>query len=184
MHKKNIYIVVCLMVVIIVFGSYKLFNSKNQREARSESDTEQKQENSNENGKELIFGSMQDVLTHRKPLKCTYSDVSNEGAEVTGIIYVADNKRRTEFETTEKETDKKLKMNSLFIEKWMYSWSNSAAEGMKMNLKKMLGDEQFEKYFQGEADSMKKKIDYKCQAWIPDNSKFSVPADIKFKDIN
>ena len=90
------------MIVVIASGSYiLLMGSKDQKMKKSEFDTEQNQENNeskgNENKGESIFGSMQDVLAHGKPLKCTYNDVSDEGAETIGIIYVADNKRRTEF---------------------------------------------------------------------------------------
>ena len=188
MSKKNIYIVACLIIVITVFSSYGLFNSdRDQEMTKSESDTEQNQENNenkgNENEEELIFGSMQDVLVYNKPLKCSYIDISDEGAETIGTIYVADNKRRTEFEIINKETNEKIKMNSIHIGEWMYSWNNSSTEGMKMNLKEMYGDEQFEKYSQEGTASMKKKIDFKCRIWIFDNSKFSFPSDIEFKDI-
>ncbi|MCK5085150.1 hypothetical protein KAK05_00390, partial [Candidatus Parcubacteria bacterium] len=105
MSKKNIYIVICLMIVAIASGSYILLRGdKGQEMTKSESDTEQNQEN-NKNEEELIFGSMQDVLVYNKPLKCSYVDISDEGIETIGIIYVADNKRRTEFEIINKETN-------------------------------------------------------------------------------
>lgn len=188
MSKKNIYIVICLMIVVIAFGSCILLRGDKDREmTKSEPDAEQNQENNenngNENEEELIFGSMQDVLVHNKPLKCSYVDISDEGVETIGTIYVADNKRRTEFEIINKETNEKIKMNSINIGEWMYSWNNSLKEGIKMNLKEMYGDEQFEKYSQEGTVSMKKKIDFKCRIWILDNSKFSFPSDIEFKDI-
>ena len=171
------------MIVAIASGSYILLRGdKGQEMTKSESDTEQNQEN-NKNEEELIFGSMQDVLVYNKPLKCSYVDISDEGIETIGIIYVADNKRRTEFEIINKETNEKIKMNSIHTGEWMYSWNNLLTEGTKMNLKEMYGDEQFEKYSQGETASMKKKIDFKCRTWILDNSKFSFPSDVEFKDI-
>ena len=126
---------------------------------------------------------MQDLIARGKSLECTYNVTDEEGEEVSGIIYITDDKRCTEFEIINKETNEKIKMNSMHVGEWMYSWSSSSVEGMKMNLKEMYGDEKFEKYSQGETDSMKKKIDYRCQAWIVDNAKFTIPVDVDFKDM-
>lgn len=179
--SKKILVVACLLVMTTVFSGCDLpGRDKNQEAAKEGTNTEQNQEGDKE---ELSFGSMQDLLIHGKPLKCTYSDVSDGEGEVTGVVYIANNKRRTEFKVIEKETDKKLEMNSIFAGEWMYSWSDSTTEGMKMNIKEIKGDVQFEKYSQGETDTMKKKIDYKCRPWIIDNSKFTVPLDVDFKDM-
>ena len=126
---------------------------------------------------------MQDLIARGKSLKCTYKDNSDEGGEVTGIVYITDDKRRIEFKVINKETNEKIQTNSMHIGEWMYSWSNSSTEGMKMNLKEIYGDEKFEKYSQGETDSMKEKIDYKCHAWIVDDAKFTVPVNVDFKDM-
>ncbi len=169
----------------MAFSGYILFSDNKNREIiKIESDIKQNDDNKeNEDEGGLVFSSMQDVLVYNKPLKCSYGDVSDNGAETTGIIYVADDKRRTEYEIVNKEMDEKIENNSINIGEWMYSWNNISTEGIKMNLREMYGDEKFEKYTKGEIDSMKQKINYECRIWIPDNSKFSIPAEIEFKDV-
>ncbi len=184
---KKILVVACLVVATAVFsGCGLLGKNKNQEATKEKTNVEQKQENKksdkNGNGEESFFGSMQDLLARGKSLKCTYKTTSS-GDEYETVMYIAGGKVKTE---TEVKTDEgKTIENSMVIDKdWMYTWNSFTPKGMKVDMSKMpemdnVSDDDINK----DMASMAKNMDYKCRAWIPDNSKFKIPTNIQFQDI-
>lgn len=171
---KKIFIVFLLLVMATSLSG--CFKSKKSADENQQSAANQEEES--------FFGSMQDLLTRGKSVKCTYKSTDDGAKEATGVLYVAGNKTRSEMSVIEEETGKKLEINSIIIGDWMYMWNNFMQGGTKMNIKEMQGEVKVdEKYSQGEVDKMKEKIDYKCRPWIPDNSKFDIPTNIEFRDM-
>jgi hypothetical protein len=182
--SKKILVVACLVMMTTVFSGCDLLGGDKSKETIKDSKTESHMEQNKENGgddEESFFGSMQDLIARGQSVKCAYNITEEEG-EAKGVLYITGDKVRSEMEITEKETGKKMKVNSIIAEDWMYTWNNFMPGGTKMNMKEMQGEAD-EDYSQREADKMKEEMDYKCRPWITDNSKFAVPTDIEFKDM-
>jgi hypothetical protein len=182
-NKKLFTVLFVFGLLVLVAGLIVLSNQDNSltvEKSGDVSDTNDTVEEINENEEESFFGSMQDLLTRGKSLKCTYN-VADEDGEATGVIYVSGNKIRSEVEITG-ETGEKMEVDSIITEDWMYTWNSFMPGGTKMNIKEMQS-ETGEDYSQDEEDKMREELDYKCRSWIPDNSKFVVPTDIEFRDM-
>ena len=180
--NKKILVVACLVMMATVFtGCNLLGGDKNQEAIKEGNNAEQNQKNDG-NEEESFFGSVQDLLTCGKSLKCVYS-IDNERGKATGVIYVSGNKIRSEVEIVE-NAGKKMEVDSIIADNWMYTWNSLMSGGTKMNIKEMQS-ETGEDYSQNEneADKMREEMDYKCRPWIPDNSKFTVPSDVEFRDL-
>ena len=183
-NKKLFTVLFVLGLLVLVAGLMVLSNQDNSLTVEKPgdvSDTNNTVEEINKNEEESFFGSMQDLLTRGNSVKCTYNVVDGEG-EAIGVLYIADNKVRSEMDIVEKETGKKMEVDSIITEDWMYTWNSFMPQGTKMNIKEMQGEAN-EDYSQDEADKMREETDYKCRPWIPDNSKFVVPTDIEFRDM-
>jgi len=127
---------------------------------------------------ESFLGSIEDLMTGGKTLKCTY-DMPDE-ADGKGVIYSTKDKMRNEMEFTA-EDEGKMKTYTIVNGDWMYIWSNMAPGGTKINISDMKDVEGTVKDSKT-AKEMRKQMNYKCRPWIVDNSKFAPPADIEFKD--
>ena len=185
MKSKKLFIVLFIFgLIALAIGLIMSSKQDNSLTIEKSDDVDNTIENNieeiNENEEESFLGSIQDLLTRGKSLKCTYNIADGEG-EATGVIYVSGNKIRSEVEITE-DAGGKMKVDSIITEDWMYTWNSFMPGGTKMNIKEMQS-ETGEDYSQDEADKMKEEMDYKCRSWIPDNSKFAVPADVEFKDM-
>jgi hypothetical protein len=65
---------------------------------------------------------------------------------------------------------------------FMYIWSAAMPTGIKINLasaKNMAQNSAISQSF-----NVNQKVDMKCSPWLPDNSKFTVPTNIKFQDMS
>jgi len=187
--NKKLLVVACLIVTTMAFSGCDLLEGdKNQEAAKEGTNAEQNQENKNsdknENGEESFFGSMQDLIARGKSLKCTYKQsASDSDDEYETVMYISGGNVKTE--TKIKTGEGKTGENDMVINKdWMYMWNSFTPKGMKVDMSKMpemdnVSDNDVNK----DMASLAKNMDYKCRAWIPDNSKFKVPADIEFQDI-
>ncbi len=149
-------------------------------------------------GVENIKGSIMDVLKLGKSVKCTGS-YSNEDGSMEMTVYAAGKKSYSEMIMGTKEGGT-FKTYSIVDGEWMYTWTDmedmpeEAAMMMSMATKMKVSDmEELSKDMpnagdqqaanQEKSQAFQKEFDYKCKAWIPDNSKFTPPSDIEFTDI-
>ncbi len=186
--SKKILVVACLVVMITVFTGCDLLGGDKNREAtKEETNAEQNQENNKESDKdeakeESFFGSMQDLIMRGKSLKCTYRQNSDDG-EYEVVTYISGGNVKTEAEM--KTGEGKTMESSMVINKdWMYMWNSFTPKGMKVDMQKMPEIENVtDNDVNKDMANLAKEMDYKCRPWIPDNSKFKIPADIQFQDI-
>ncbi|MFC1624947.1 hypothetical protein ACFL15_01070 [Patescibacteria group bacterium] len=139
---------------------------------------------------ELFSGSFFDLMKLGKNTKCTFSDVSEDG-ESEGTIYIAGKKSRNDLYASA-EGGEDFESHTIIDGEWMYTWSNVQEQGTKMKLSEFdMEKEDFEmptaaemKEAYGEYQDVKKETNFKCRAWIPDNSKFNPPSDVEFVDMS
>jgi hypothetical protein len=138
--------------------------------------------------------SLKDLMDKNKALKCSWQATDEDGNQMKGITYVQGKKFRQDVTITlpeEKNGLKEMEVHSISDGQWMYTWNSVQPEmGMKINLAK--AQEQASQYATSsetnqqpnyqQGPDLNKKVEYKCEAWQPNESKFTPPSDINFMD--
>jgi hypothetical protein len=139
---------------------------------------------------EILNGSLADIMTMGKNVKCTYS-AEDEDGKSEGTIYVSGNKSRNDI-YVESPEGLKEEVHMIVNKEYMYSWSSAQEQGSKMKLDSFdVEDGDYDKaslkdnleayrQYQGEEGA----VDFKCSPWIPNGSVFDPPSDIEFVDMS
>jgi hypothetical protein len=151
-------------------------------------------------------GSLKDLISFGKPQKCTWQ----EGTEGTSGVTYTDGKRSyseiknvsiTDFKGMGMNEEpmvgepEKGSMYTMYDGEYVYTWSSASKEGLK--IKDMdedptegIENDDHEDYMPENEDNseylktMESEIDYKCDSWKLDKSKFDLPKGIEFKDFS
>lgn len=170
MNKK---IVIVIVIVIVLLGAYFATRSKkdsNQTMSENQATGEVKQDTSNKGQK-----SMKDFLSFSGSQKCTVS-YSQEGYQTTGVAYVANGKMRGEYTAT--MNGQTTKPQFISDGQTIYSWQEGEATGFKMTVTATQTAEAEKQ----NTVNMDQQVDYDCENWSTDNSKFTPPSNVKFTD--
>lgn len=130
------------------------------------------------NKADALKGSLKSLLGIGKTAKCTYTYTPQDGGG-TGTIYVSGNKMNGNFKTT---LDGKItEANVLHDGEYSYIWEPSGKNGIKMKI-----DPQVEatKAEENQSFDWNQEINYKCDEWSGDDSKFTAPSNIEFTDLS
>ncbi len=174
MTKKIAFLLLTLVLLFTVSACSK---KTNQQSVNS------KAKNTQASKVKSISGSLKSLMSRGQDLKCTYSAKDPTSSEqMKNVLYISNNKSLTESELI--GADQNMKVSVLIDGDNMYSWSNLSKQGTKSNLKKMKEDDLAENSNEEFAAVYNKDNDYKCSSWKRDDSKFKVPSDIKFIDLN
>lgn len=134
--------------------------------------------------------SLRDLINLGKNQKCvvTTSTTSEEGikTDTVGTIFISGKKVAQEVSVT--SSDKKtpnVNMSMISDGEFMYSWNTeSKNQGMKIKITDPSdGGVQNTNGQSGSVD-FDNKVDMKCSGWVVDNSKFTIPSDVKFTDLS
>ncbi|MFH1427243.1 MAG: hypothetical protein ABIG60_01810 [Patescibacteria group bacterium] len=175
--KKAFFIFLLCLLAVSLSSCKKTDQPKEQQQAAQEQNQEEE---------ESFFGSMKDLLTRDKSLKCTYEEKNSDGDDNSssrGEMYIAGGKARTDIVNISENGEEDMHM--IMDSDWMYTWTSFMPKGTKMKLDTLQESENFEKkgnINQGFQD-LAKELNYKCRPWIVDGSKFIPPSDIVFDDI-
>ena len=174
--KKYLKIIILLVITSMFFTACNKKTDQDQQPAQNDT-----QESS-------VKGNLKDLLGMGKNIKCTFSD-EQDGVSLDIETYISGNKVRTT--TTQKSPDNETFVyDTIMDDTWVYNW-DSMGNAYKMNLKEM--EELAQKYSENDesadtstempaVEDIQKEFDYKCNPWVPDNSKFQVPSNINFID--
>jgi len=170
---KNIGIAIGAIILILILGAGGFLFMKYSK-APATSSTQSAKPASNNSTSDSILS----LLSGGKNVNCSITYPDNKG---TGTIFVADKKFAGDFTTTDtagKETTGHMISDGTF----MYIWSGSMTTGIKMNLADAKNTAQNAQNTQGV--DINQKVGLNCSPWLPDNSKFTVPTNIKFQDMS
>ncbi len=141
----------------------------------------------------MFSGSLKDLMTRGGDTQCTWSN-SSDTAKSSGAVYVSGDKFYQEFSYTDTKTNKEMKSYILNDGTWIYQWSALSNVGTKMKMDEVRKlAEDFQKNNPGGPAgnqggenniNLDNKLDYNCQKWNADASKFVLPADIQFNDLS
>jgi hypothetical protein len=126
-----------------------------------------------------LKGTIIGLLSGGKTLNCQVTYPDNKG---TGTIVVADKKFAGDF--TMKGTDGKETTGHMISDgTFMYVWSSGLPMGIKMNLADAKNAAQKAGSTNQSVD-INQEVGLNCSPWAPDNSKFTVPTNINFRDMS
>lgn len=175
------FLIVIVVVVLAIGGS--IYLSKNKKEGSNNSNTRMAEKAlSSENlGAKLSLevnedGTIRDLMELGKDAACGFTTVAN-GYESRGVIFV----------TTSGDVSGDFEVNTgsdmveshlVLKDKVSYLWSGS--EGVKMTVPDTAEEEIAEESPIG----LDAEFDFDCYNWTKDDSRFEIPDDIEFLDID
>jgi len=166
-------IVIALAVAAAVGGG--VYYAKN-NDSKDETKTENKENVGNEaRGK----GSIRSLLSLGKEAQCTVTSTSSDGTKMSGTTYVAGNQMRGDFTMTASngtKTESHMIRNANDI----YVWTGT--QGAKMNISELQSQVKATSTMKGQVD-FNQDVDYECEDWDKDESKFTVPTNVTFVDV-
>lgn len=125
--------------------------------------------------------SLRDLLGLGRSQKCTYSEPESGSS---GTVYVSGNESRADF--AYKLPDGAEQVSHMIIkEDKMYLWIEGEETGYLMSLSEDEDGQESEGEAQApETVDLDQAIDYRCEDWSVDDSKFTLPAGVEFKDLS
>jgi hypothetical protein len=167
---KNIGLVIAAVIIIVLaVGGFYFMNSSKSPTTQS---TNQKTQNTNPSSAK---GSILNLLSGGKNVNCSITYPNNKG---TGTVYVSDKKFAGEF--TIKDTEgKETTGHSVSDGTYVYVWTSAMPSGIKMKFDDVKNAAQT-----NQSVDLNQEVGLKCNPWLPDNSKFAIPSNIKFQDMS
>ncbi len=119
--------------------------------------------------------SLKEMIASGVSQQCTFSDDSS-GAQTAGTVYVGGGKVRGDFSATSGGTV--MGMHMIADGTTMHTWIDGMTSGFSMNMAAAQSSTNTQQSFDSD-----KKIDYRCEPWTVDASRFVLPSDITFQDM-
>lgn len=128
---------------------------------------------------EALSGSIPDLLAKGRSIRCVLQAEAGDTI-ASGTTYVAQGKFRSDYEMLV-AGQPNMKAHSFSDGTWLYSWEDSHPE--QAGKFKMADMEKASAQGENkEADNYSDMFHYKCYNWRADDSLFTPPAGIEFKD--
>jgi len=170
---KKVLLLVLLLVVAAGISACK-------KEDKKQVDTSVTQESESETYEGTIF----DLIKKKKTMKCTFS-YSEQGQQMSGVVYIDNEKSRSDFEMIQ-TGQTKIDGHSITDGTWVYNWSSLTKDGTKMKIEEV--EPQSSQAQDGQKGDQSaapaQKIKYDCNKWKADESMFIPPSDIIFMDMS
>ncbi|MFA5961316.1 MAG: hypothetical protein WC848_01365 [Parcubacteria group bacterium] len=192
--KKHFVLAGALLAVFLLSGcGNQAQESGEKTKPAGENPTDVQTEKKDDTGG-LFSGSIKDLLAKGSNMQCAWSS-TDESGKVSGTVYVSGDKFFQDFSTTQVELGE-IKSYLLNDGEWIYQWNSMSKMGTKMKtseVEKMAEDVQknspvdtnIKPNEEGRRNiDLNDKVDYNCQKWNVDASKFVLPADIQFNDFS
>ncbi len=126
-------------------------------------------------------GSIRSLLALGKDTMCTYTTTSAQGT-MSGTMYISGTMMRGDFQM-KSGTSAAVDSHMIKTGDTVYTWSGT--QGAKMDMA-MTGNSSNANLNASQKSTMDldQKVDYDCQSWSKDASKFVVPTTVKFVDVS
>ena len=118
--------------------------------------------------------SIKDLLTMQGSQECSFSDEAGN----SGMVYTANGKMRGDF--TSAGPQGSINSHMVTDAQTARLWKDGQAQGFMMNITGLTDSATNQ---QGQVD-INKAINFDCNAWSADNSKFVIPTNIEFTDLS
>lgn len=122
--------------------------------------------------------TINELLSIKRPLKCSWKESVTQGGEVTNLIYVTGEKFYQEVTMGDIGH-----VYTISDGEYFYIWNDFSPTASKMNIKEMEKESQPAQQQTGNAVNVEQKRDFVCEEWQVDSSVFNPPIDKDFQDI-
>ncbi len=184
--KKTIAFLSVLFLAVFLAGCNK--SEPGAQEQSSQKNQTQEKEAQKENSK---LQSLKDLMKKGKNLKCTWKNEQPDGGTVEGVSYISGEKFY--HESNIEQAGEATTVYTMSDGGWVYNWGNMNSQGTKMKIEEM--EEMQGEASQMQTDSgqsenyqaqqqMEQDMDFDCQSWKADNSKFTPPNNVEFQDMS
>jgi len=181
--KNKLPIIVAAVVVIILLvagGAYLMMSSKTKVQPQAQTQTNNTQTaNPQAINKNAIRGTILSLIEGGNSVSCTITNPDNKG---TGTVYVASNKKFAGDFASKGTDGKDITTHMISDGTYVYVWSAAMPMGIKMNL--TAAKNAANSAANNQAVNVNQNVDMQCAPWTVDNSKFTVPTDVKFSDFS
>lgn len=178
-------IVFLLAAVVFIVNPFKK-TSQNPQEMIG---SQMQEQPASESNSVSFSGTIKDLFTKNQPMQCTFS-WSDEDVSSSGTVYVAGSKMHGNFQTKQGNEEP---YQSYIIQdgEYQYAWSPvDANKGMKMKISDVQMTETTPMAKETPTNEEQvlnwenQNVDYNCQPWTVDESKFVPPSNVEFTDLN
>lgn len=182
LKNRNLVIAVVAIIVILGAGIGFLAISKDDTATNTQSGGNNNQQSSTNTSSK---GSLSSLATGKKAQECTmnYSGASGSG---TGTMYSDGNGRARMHIDLKTEKGNAGQSDQIMKEGKAYSWTTSEGQtfGMIMDMSKTTQQTQTQNGATSSAPQPNQDFDISCKDWKVDESKFAVPTNVNFMDMN
>ena len=162
---------IAVVAVVFVAGAGWYFYSRQGGAMMAASDTNQSAQ-----------GSIKDLIA-RGSSKCTVTN-SVENSESNGTVYVGNGKMRGDFTSVTKNPAMTVESHMISDGAFIYTWSDAMPQGVKVAVSAANTTGQPNASEGNQAEMYNAVVDYDCDSWSVDESKFEIPTDITFMDVS
>lgn len=162
-QKVGITIGVVLLLLVLLGGGLFFLMKKNQTPSSVITPVQQEAKPIEP---QTLQGTLKDLFTSGKSVKCSFDNNSTDSAKVTGIVYVSGGKVRGDFSPAS---------HMVVDGQTSYLWTDMSKQGMKFAM--TTSDKT-------QGPDLNQQVGYSCQDWNSDATMFTLPADITFSAIN
>lgn len=124
-------------------------------------------------------GTIQSLIAAGKNVVCEIN-MGDQGG--SGTTYVSGNKLRGDF--TVQIENNPMATHMVSDGEYLYMWTDGSTQGTKFKIDPETQKKVATSSGQASVTDFEKEVDLKCTAWTIDNSKFTVPTDVKFTDLS
>jgi len=181
--NKKVIIAIAVIVLLLLGGGVFLMTSKNK--SKTTPSTTGTKGDKNQESSQTSQKSLYDLLAAGLPQKCTFESTDDFGSS-EGTSYVSGGKVRADFAVT---AGGKVTVSHMISDgKTSYIWTEGETNGFMMSVEESeatgtSAPTTGQTGTESNAD-LSQKADYNCSTWIPDNSLFTPPSDVKFTDFS
>jgi hypothetical protein len=128
---------------------------------------------------ETAKNSIMDLIKQGKNVSC---EISMPDQNSTGTTYISGQKVRSDL--TINIGSKQMLSHIVGDGNYMYMWQEGSGQGTKIKFDPNTPLPSVSASAQTQSADINKQVDMKCSPWSVDNSKFDIPAAVKFTDMS
>lgn len=164
------------IVAILAIGGGAYFFMNNGDSTGQDGNGENQQENVAQSG------TFADIFASGESVECTFAH--DDGTNVSsGVVYMAENGNRIRGDFTIEEgpdTNNPMEAHMVRVDNTNYVWGSFYEQGVKMEV---TAEERDQLFPEDDSTTVDPNTEYDCKSWSVDESKFDLPSNIDFIDM-
>lgn len=170
---------IAIIVLLLVGGGVLAFTQMQKPVVAPTSQDPSVAENSQSDQKNR--GTIQSLISAGKNVVC---EINMPEQKSSGTTYVVGNKVRGDFTVNLDESGKPMMSHMISDGEYMYMWTDGVDQGTKFKIDAVSANPSALPSSAPKTANLNQEVDLNCSDWAVDNTKFNVPANIKFTDMS